>query len=166
MTLDDQKEQFSVAYAHAIAAVAQLAVSKPSVDDDSIDITFSRRRGAAQVRSPKLDAQLKCVSLDAFKGPEFSYALKIKNYDELRPTDLLVPRILVVVVVPDDIPGNWLIHSEQSLALHRCGYWASLRGQPRTTNTATVSVRISRANGFSSQALVDMMDRIGAGGVP
>lgn len=40
MTLDQQKEQFSYAYVRAVAAVAQIAVTPPTVDDDSVDLIF------------------------------------------------------------------------------------------------------------------------------
>ena len=45
MTLDDQKEQFSFAYVRAVASAAQISVSEPAVDDDSIDLIFHRRGG-------------------------------------------------------------------------------------------------------------------------
>ena len=45
----------------------------------------------------------------------------------------------ILVVMPRDAT-EWLTHSEQEIALRRCGYCVSLLGQPATENTATVRV--------------------------
>jgi hypothetical protein len=165
MTLDEQKEQFSFAYVRAVAAVAQVAATKPTIDDDSIDLNFRMRGGGGIRRSPQIDAQVKCTETVALNGPNFSFTIKIKNYDELRPTDVLVPRILVVVTVPQ-LLGEWLDHSEEELAMRKCGYWLSLRGLPDSGNMATVTLRLPRANQFTVAALQAMMDRVGNNQAP
>ena len=165
MTEDDQKEQFSFAYARAVAAVAKVAVSEPSVDDDSIDLFFKVRGGGGVVRSAQLDAQVKCTEAANVNEAHVAHRLKLKNYDELRPTDVLVPRILIVVLVPDQI-ADWVNHSEQELALRNCGYWMSLRGFPATTNTTSETVHLPRLNQFNVAALQQIMARIGNGQLP
>lgn len=165
MTLDDQKEQFSFAYVRAVAAAAQIAVSEPAVDDDSIDLMFQQRCSGAIVRSPRLEAQVKCTEAAPVHPAHIAYPLKLKNYDELRPLDILVPRILIVVLVPDDL-GDWLSHSEQELAMRRCGYWFSLRGALATANTANVTVHLPRVNQFTVAQLRGIMQRIGDGRNP
>lgn len=117
------------------------------------------------MRSPQVDAQVKCTAAASVSATHVAYPLKIKNYDELRPTDLQVPRILIVVTVPDDL-GDWLKHSEQELAMRRCGYWLSLRGEPGTTNTTSVTVQLPRANQFTVAELAGIMQRIGNGQNP
>src|SRR5471032_285962 len=89
MTLEDQKEQFSFAYVRAVAAVAQVAVTKPTVDDDSIDLNFRKRGGGGVLRSPQIDAQIKCTEAATLTAHHLSFSLKIKNYEELRPADVL-----------------------------------------------------------------------------
>lgn len=162
MTLDDQKEQFSFAYVRAVAATARIAVSEPAVDDDSIDLLFQQRGGGGAMRSPRVDAQVKCTEAAAVHTAHIAYPLKLKNYDELRPTNVYVPRILIVVLVPDDL-GDWLNHTEQELAMRRCGYWLSLRGEPATANTTNVTVHLPRTNQFTVAQLQAMMQRIGNG---
>lgn len=163
MTLNDQKEEFSRAYIHAIAAVAGYATSRLSVDDDSVDVTISKRGGAGTFRSPKLDLQAKCTAQITPSEPTFPFALELKNYNDLRPTNLLVPRILVVVLVPDTL-GDWVNHCETELSLRRCGYWHSLFAAPDTPNTTSVTVHISKTNQFSVQALQHIMDTVATGG--
>lgn len=169
MTIDDQKEQFSYAYVRAVTAVARVGVAEPRPDDDSVDLILSRRDTGAIIRSPKLDVQVKCADVAAstvkITAMHIHYALKLKNYDDLRPENLLVPRILVVVLVPADLP-DWLSQTTNELALKHCGYWLSLRGLPATSNSTGVTVQIPLANVFSVAALDGMMQRIGAGSYP
>jgi hypothetical protein len=85
--------------------------------------------------------------------------LSIKNYNDLRLTDLMVPRILVVVLVPPDIE-DWLVHTEHEMLIRRCGYWVSLLGQPPTDNETRITVDIPRTNMFTPETLTAMMQQI------
>jgi hypothetical protein len=160
-----QKEQFCRAYVQAVAAVAGFAWSEPSVDDDSIDLTLSARGGGGTVRSPRLDLQLKCHAQVTPESSSFAFPVKIKNYDDLRDDTVMVPRILVVVLVPGDV-SDWIRHTEDELRLRRCGYWSSLRGLEGTQNRQTVSVSIDRTNLFCPDGLRQIMQRLRTGGLP
>jgi hypothetical protein len=97
--------------------------------------------------------------------PTWSYDLKAKNYEELRHTDLQVPRILVVVAVPPDVSA-WVEQDEERLLMRYCGWWVSLRGLDASTNTSTVRVEVPRAQRFDVAGLTALMDRLGQGGAP
>lgn len=159
MDLSQRKEQFSNAYLQALSSVAGFSPQPPGVDDDSIDWTVAARGGNGTVRSPRLDLQLKCKAASIPNRDHISYALKLKNYDDLRPENVLVPRILVVVFVPDEIE-SWLEQSEERLSMKRCGYWVSLRGMEGVQNRHTVTVRLPRSNLFTVSALESIMQRI------
>jgi len=165
VTLNDQKEQFSFAYVRAVAAVSCISVSEPTVDDDSIDLLFQRRGGGGIVRSPRVEAQVKCSEVAQLNDQHLAFPLPLKNYEELRPTDVLVPRILIVVTVPDNL-DDWLLHSEDELAVRRCGYWLSLRGSPQVPNGTNVTVHLPRINHFNAPQLQAIMQRIGNGYLP
>ena len=165
MDMGSQKEQFSIAYARAVASVAGYAAAKFDVDDDSVDLSLAERGGKGTVRSPRLDLQLKCTEQDIMRDDHLAFALGIKNYDDLRPENVLVPRILVVVLVPDRV-DDWLAQSEEELALRRCGYWVSLRGMPGTNNSTSVTIDIPRSQMFTPAVLRDIMERVGNGGAP
>ena len=97
MHISMQQEQFSKnAWVRALAAVAGYNITTCEVDDDSIDLGFAgnRRDGVDVKKSPKLDIQLKCRHQRRHKDPYFSYALKMKNYDDLRDPEVHAPRIL------------------------------------------------------------------------
>jgi len=158
MDLGQRKEQFSHAYVRAVASVAGFSVAIPEVDDDSVDLILSGRSASGISCRPRIELQLKCTSEDVIRGDQVIYPLRRKNYDELRITDLLVPRLLVVVHVPDS-ETEWLRHSEDELAMRRCGYWASLWGEPDTTNSTKVTVYLPRANVFDVAGLSGLMER-------
>jgi hypothetical protein len=165
MDVNQRKEQFSNAYVRAVASVAGYALYKPDVDDDSIDWGIADRGGRGTLRSPKVELQLKCSGRDILTDEDLRFPLKVKNYNELRHENYQVPRILVVVLVPGRIE-EWLKHSEESLAMHHCGYWRSLRGRPDTDNASTVTVRVPRSQQFTVESLTSIMDRIREGGLP
>jgi hypothetical protein len=168
MHIDQQKEQFSRAYTHAVATVAGYALYQPSVDDDSIDLGIASSAAGGTVRSPRVEAQIKCTSAYPLATNHLSYPLKLKNYDDLRDAGVLVPRILIVVVVPSD-PAAWLEHSDEQLILKHCGYWLSLRGLSASSSQAAdprVTVQLPRRQPLNVQELQGIMNRIGAGGFP
>jgi hypothetical protein len=103
MSISAQQESFGNAFLTTVAAIAGCACAKPETDNDSIDWTLSCRLP----RRPKIDVQIKTVMTDEVLGDHIAYPLKRKNYDDLILTDLVSPRILVVVVLPKHI-GVWL----------------------------------------------------------
>ncbi len=156
MDLNLQKEQFSIAYVQAVAAVAGVKVSRTEVDDDSIDVGLERTGGYA----PKLDLQLKCTGdVLPVAGGDLSFALKLKNYDDLRrPT--LAPRWLVLMFVPEACP-DWLeITSTPETIVRRCAWWVSLEGAPDVSNSTSVTIQIPRANLFTADAVMQKLDEV------
>lgn len=160
-----QQEQFSRAFVHAVVTVAGFKIVPPAApDDDSVDLGIAARGPMGSVRSPRIDVQLKCFR-GAVETDPWSYPLKVKNYEDLRHEDFQVPRILVVVAVPELVEG-WLEQDETQMVLRHCGYWTSLRGMPPTDNEHTISVPVPRRNLFSVESLKAMMQRVGNGGWP
>jgi hypothetical protein len=154
MDLNAQKEQFSNAFIYAVASAAGCSVAKPSVDHDSIDWTISNRLP----RRPKLDIQLKSTANDGTFGAVFPFSLKRKNYDDLRITDLIAPRILIVVLLPTQ-SDNWIKASPEELILRRCAYWISLAGLPESTNEASISIEVPSSQAFTVQSLNELMQK-------
>jgi len=165
MDLAHQKEEFSRAYAAAVASVAGYSTYKPEVDDDSIDLGLAARGGGGTVKSPRLEVQLKCTSSPVMDSETITFPLKLKNYKDLIGGDYAVPRILVLVIVPDDV-SNWLEHTENQLAIKHCGYWVSLKDLPETENRASVSIKMPRKQQFSVAALKELMKTVSEGSTP
>jgi hypothetical protein len=164
MHITQRQEQFSLAYVRAVASVAGFATSKPDVDDDSVDLSISARGAFQTVRAPHLDTQVKGPFNFNSTDQTVSYVIKAKNYNDLRDETLMVPRILVVVCLPETL-SDWLAHEEAGLTMRRCGYWVSLRGNP-PINTERVTVHLPRAQQFTVDNLTGIMNRIGAGDLP
>lgn len=165
MDINQQKEQFSNTYLQAIATVAGYSLYKPSVDDDSVDWGIAAKGGKGRIRAPRLELQLKSTSRDVRENNSLRYPLKIKNYNDLRMDDFAIPRILVVVLIPETIE-DWLTESETEICMKECGYWISLRGMPETENTTAVTVTIPRTNQFTVVALQSIMEGISQGVQP
>lgn len=162
MHITHQQEEFSRAFVHAVASCAGFRVQPgPMPDDDSIDLTVCGRGPSGQVRSPKLDVQLKCI-LGSPPAADFRYKLKAKNYDDLCPpmAECSAPRILVVVVAPPE-PGDWAVQTAEALLLRHRAFWTCLHGAPPSTNTTSVSVPLRVQDGFTPSALAEIMARVG-----
>ena len=132
MDINQQKEQFSYAYIYAVAASAgySFQIAARPLDFDGIDIILAGGIGSGIIRYPRLELQVKCTSRDVIGQEAIRYPLEVKNYNDLKVENIQTPRLLILVVVPDNL-DNWLIQSQQELCLKYCGYWVSLRGQPQ-----------------------------------
>lgn len=165
MDINQRKEKFGEAYLRAVAAVAGFTLYRPEVDDDSVDWGLAARGSETLRRRPRVELQLKCTSADVLREDGLHFPLGLRNYDQLRDTHLLVPRVLIVVRIPS-APGEWLAQSEQELALRHCAWWMSLRGLGPTSNAGSVTVVLPRLQVLSPEALRAMMERIDRGEAP
>lgn len=162
LTLNHKKEQLSIAYIRAVAAAAGFSCTKPDVDDDSVDIMISCS-GAfgenALMRSPRIEVQAKATAAEVRPGGEsVKFSLPVKNYDDLRGITL-VPRILVVMLVPEEI-DTWIEQNEDHMLIRRCAYWASLQGRPETENTSSITIDIPCHQIFNVSSVQSLMERV------
>lgn len=166
MHITHRQEAYSLAFVRAVAAAAGFRVQDGTrPDDDSVDLTIAARGPGGTVRSPKLDIQLKCQLGCPANEPTWPYDLKAKNYEDLRHTELQVPRILVVVAVPNDV-ASWIEQDEERLLMRQSGWWVSLRGHGASANANTVRVQVPRHQLFTVAELTAIMDRLVQGGTP
>jgi hypothetical protein len=156
-----EKQQLSVAYIHAVAARAGYACQVINVDDDSVDVQLAARgwvHERAVFRSPKIDVQLKATAQPVLKDDHLAFALPLKNYNELRE-EALVPRLLVVLLLPED-DRHWLEQTEDQMISRHCGYWRTLLGQPATTNATSVTVHLPRRQQLTVVGLRTLMEKV------
>lgn len=90
--------------------------------------------------------------------------LPIRNYNDLR-SKKLVPRILIVMLLPDE-DSDWLTVTDEEMCLRHCAYWVSLRDEPRVSNETDKTVYVPTANIFDQYQLSSMLSRIEQGGLP
>ncbi len=158
-------EQFSLAYIAAIASVVGCAVEGEDVDIDSGDVTLLRRKPGTVVRSPRLILQVKATTQNCIGETTVSHQLEARTYTDLAAVNLQVPKILVVVALPENVE-TWTTHSELQLALRKCGYWLSLKGAPSIGAQQSKTVHLPRDQAFDAMALDGIFDRIENGGEP
>ena len=164
MELNFRKSQYGEAYIRILASVTGCAVAKPEPDYDSEDLVLSARLTGTRIRSPKLAMQVKCSSVLEKGGSEIAFPLSIRNYDDLRPGNLAIPRILAIVDVPaGDNPEDWLEYHPNRLCLRSTAFWLSLFGYRATANETRVTVHIPTDQRLTAQTLADMMVKIGNG---
>lgn len=142
-----------MAYVTAVAARAGCQVGKLDIDKQSVDATIRPISG----RRVSIDLQLKATSSAAIKDGKLEFDLPVKNYDDLRDECSTAPHYLVVLVLDGD-DMQWLESDDDRMLLRRCAYWHDLRGEPSTSNIATVRVSIPLCRRFDVAALRKMVD--------
>lgn len=159
---NDIMEELSLVYVRAIASRAGFAVEEVRRDRDSIDlhILASGALGGGLVHSPALAVQLKSTAFDLPEiCTEFPYDLKVRNYNHLAQKPTLIPRVLVLLLLPED-ESRWLTWTEEALVLRRSAYWLSLCGLPATRNEATARVHLPRKQVFDGAGVRGLLERI------
>lgn len=163
MLTDNQvKEQLSISYVNAVAAICNFGCEFTRIDMDSVDATITCNGSLAPdstIRSPEIKLQLKGTEnllLNAVGN--YPFPLSVKNYDDLR-ANTLAPRLLVVLNLPDE-RTNWVNHGIDDLILRKCAYWLSLKGAPNSNNTTNVTVHIPSGNIFSPDTLRELMVKV------
>jgi hypothetical protein len=161
MTREHRQEALSRAYIRAVAALAGVTVCEMD-NDYGIDLGLRMiltRENRRRDGSLQLDIQLKSITRANVTDDHVVYDLEVENYRDLRSTEPGCPRILVVLVLPQD-EADWLGQSAQELTIRHCAYWMSLRGLPDSTAVSTVRVALPTANIFSVLAVQQIMQQL------
>jgi hypothetical protein len=158
MTENQSKEKFSLAYVQAVASRVGYSCTTPAVDDDSVDLHVSAVGyidSKAVVRSPSLQLQLKATARRILKGDHLSFSLSKKNYEDLRDPNSIVPRLLVVLLMPEKM-DDWIDVSEEQMLLRYGAYWLCLEGLPLHSKES-ITVHVPRVNLFTPGQLQALM---------
>lgn len=166
LTSQNIESELSYAYIHAIAsrAGAGCRIGTRHEDNTGVDAAITGwgpfPNGGYRTEVD-LKIQLKATIGDPTKvGSCWSYSLKgIGQYDDLRAETVSVPRILVVLFLPND-DTEWLKHSEDALSLQKCAYWVSLRGAEASDNKTAQQVYLPTAQKFDVDGLKEIFRRI------
>ena len=150
-------ELLSLAYVKAVAAHAGYQVTRPELDNDSVDGILLASFG----NRPKIDFQAKATTRNILRGSHIHFPLPVKNYNDLR-ADTLTPRILIVLIMPN-AQLEWVNQTHDELCMRYCAYWLSLEGRPEMTNTSTITVQVPTANMFNDKQLTDLMGKVARG---
>jgi hypothetical protein len=170
LTPEHCQEALSRAYIQAVAAQCGMLYSTP-VPDYGIDMTLhqvKRLQGGRYYQTGvKVDLQIKSTTRPVYRNNSLMYELSVRNYDDLRNEQPGTPRILVVLVIHDEVGANWVVLRAIDSIFRCCGYWVSLRGRPETSNRRTIQVELPLTQVFNAAALRDdIVQRIENGGYP
>jgi hypothetical protein len=158
LTRSHRQEALCRAYVRAVAAQAGVICCEPE-QDYGIDLCLRAVRRRDQRHADvggQLDLQLKSTTRAVQGVDAIAYDLEVKSYDDLRAGGDNCPRILVVLVMPEE-EADWLTQSAEELALRRCAYWVSLEGAGPTEATSTMRVHLPLANVFSVEAVQSLL---------
>lgn len=149
-----RQEALSLAYIGAVAAKCGMTISGRS-HDYGIDVTLNQvtmANGRLTETGCRLDIQAKSTTRWTITASRVEYDLDIRAYDALRTRRLMVPRILVLLALPED-ESEWLSWSQRELQLRQCAYWCSFRGGEKISNLSSVRVKIPATQPFSPDEL-------------
>jgi len=166
LTPQDVEAELSYAYLHAVASQAGIACQSANRTHDGlgIDATLSARQDfgpGAVLTELSVHIQLKAtVRPPARRDGRLSYFLHDKRqYDRLRASTVLPPKLLAVLFLPRDREG-WLRHTVEQLALFHCAYWLSLVGAPATDNSSGQTVYFPQDQVLSPDGLLNLCNRL------
>ena len=153
-----KKKSLVTEYIQLITSISGFSVEKfgRPIDNSGIDVMIIAPGEIEDVDSPRIDAQVKCTSVAIETDNCIKYDLKVNNYNKLIKIKSLVPKILIVVLVPRNI-NEWIGISEQQTLMKKCGYWISLKGKKPVSNTGTVRREIPKENLFTPEAISQLM---------
>jgi len=165
---NDKKAELSYAYLHAVAAAAGFACSDTNrhLDGCGVDARVDIRErldAAAHLTEFSLPIQLKATSakLPIVEG-RISFPLDVDQYDKLRVTTVSIPKLIVLMTLPEEVE-SWLNVSAESLVARHCARWTCIQGQPDSANAATVTVRFHLDRVLTPSALRELARRVAIG---
>ncbi len=161
------KEEFSNAVIELFSAVRGYTTERTRTDLDSIDVTIrcikSFGKKDLKYPDPALDVQLKATSHPKIAGGYFSYPLPKKNYDDLRKDSTMVPKILIVVIMPEN-EDERLTCTQDKITATAKAYYFSLKGMEDRKNKKTITIKIPTSNILTPDKLDEIMRTIAKGG--
>ncbi len=166
LTIPHCKESLSRAYVTAVVGRARQNLVWGREYDYGVDgqVRSLERRGQ-RIRETGLgfDFQSKTTANWTADGANIVYDLEADAYNDLveRNGKLAFPFLLILLCLPQD-DSTWLNVSGDELILRRCAFWCKLSGA-LTVNTGTKRIQVPRANVFTPQAVLDILEAIKTG---
>ncbi len=163
ITRNHRQEALCRAYVHGVAALAGLN-SCDHGNDYGIDLslrTVEELGNRHEDGGTQVDLQLRSTTRAHVSADSVRYDLDVRTYDLLRRLPR-VPRILVVLVLPDD-ERQWLTLSSEELVIRHAAYWYALRGAEPIAATSSIRLTIPRTQLFDVVGLRALMLRISQG---
>lgn len=161
------EESLSVAYVSAIVARAGATFHTVS-SDYGVDARIARidsLNGKLMDMGVAFEMQLKASVQWQERDETIIYDLDAETYNKLvhRHENSTTPCYLVLLCLPKE-ETEWITCSDTALELRRCCYYFRVEGR-RTENTATVRIKIPRAQRLTPDAVEELIKRVRDGEV-
>lgn len=157
------EEALSISYVSAV--VSQAGETFELIQRDyGVDLTIRKIdsfNGQLIDMGAILDFQLKSTINWESDDTTIIYDMEVGAYNKLvhRGKFGSYPCLLVILCLPRN-RDNWISLNEECLELRKCCYWFELSGEP-TKNSQSIRIRIPRANTFTPDSLLHILDLIG-----
>jgi hypothetical protein len=166
LTENDKESELSYAYLHAVASKigASCSVSSRSLDGNGVDASITGWGpfpNGGYLNEITINIQLKATKQQQVEtDSHISYFVKgIDRYNDLRAETVSVPRILVVLFLPDN-PNDWLKINTTELILKKCAYWTSLRGADESKNGTGETIYLPKTQIFDTENLMTIFSNL------
>jgi hypothetical protein len=150
--------RFGEDYVRVLATAAGFTVMEYSPDVDGVDLQIVRPGDVGDIRAPRIDVQVKTTARKVQGGTLAFDGLDGRQFNRLAGPGFVVPRYLVVVIVPPD-PARYADLDHRGLLLRYQGYFTSLAGRPPVPEQrAGVRVHVPVANVLTVPRLRQLVD--------
>ncbi len=155
------KEEMSMCYLQAIAAVNGIALERYHHDDDSTDVTLNKIVFPDGMEyNSQIRVQLKSTSSPsqyAIKEDEITYKLKVKNYNDLCMPSVM-PSMLALLILPEN-EHEWVAWDINELLLRGQMYWICLQDNEKSGNENTVSIKIPKNHILNNMTINNLIEK-------
>lgn len=160
MDIEKIKEDLSICYLKAIAAIKGIALERIEHDEDSVDAFLKKviTLDNGLVFNSQISIQLKATSssnLYSIDEDTISYKLKVKNYNDLC-TPAAMPSILGLLILPEE-QDSWVQWNEEELLLRGQMFWIGFMGQEKSDNDYNITIKIPKENRLNGDALENLL---------
>jgi hypothetical protein len=144
----DHQGKFAEDYVRVIASAAGLLIYSDDLDRDGIDLGFRYPDRVGMISSPAVEVQVKSWSQPRSVGGNWVFdGLNERQFNKLAGHEFLVPRYLVLVVVPPDM-ADYTAFETDGIWLRQLAFWRSLANEapikePDRSRRRKVTVPIS-----------------------
>ncbi|MFD7545864.1 DUF4365 domain-containing protein [Pseudarthrobacter sp. NPDC059871] len=158
-------ELLQIGYLHSVVAAAGCSLGAP-FPDRGIDWTVNHE-STQHALDPEASIKISLKSTSTVapnpSGDHFSFRVENDHLLKLEASPVLIPRILVVMLVPTSW-DDWIDVGTDNLTINHCCYWVNLAGEQHTlAASGKTTVHIPTANVFDAAALCGIMQRVGSG---
>jgi hypothetical protein len=144
-------------FVFALASAAGLLVSKAVPDVEGVDWLIGHPGRCGDVRSPKIEVQVKTWSSPRGDDESLRYRMRVQHFNALAGSGFRIPRYLVLVTVPADTEG-YAECDARCMRLGHAAYWVSLADcDPIAGDMATTLVTVPRRNLLTAASLVELV---------